>query len=91
VRLITAKKSRKMMATLVAISIVMTDTCVVLFNEIINTIFGESYAESGQILAIHTWALVFVFLGVGAAPWYIAEGLTTTPVIMASLGTSDKQ
>lgn len=80
-------KFGKLMAALVAISAVIAILISSFSNEIINIVFGESYAESSQILAIHTWALVFVFLGVGSAPWYIAEGLTTTPVIMALLGT----
>ncbi|NJM19372.1 MAG: flippase [Richelia sp. RM2_1_2] len=43
---------------------------------IITMIFGSSYAEAAIILRIHIWACIFVFMGVGASPWFISEGLT---------------
>lgn len=43
---------------------------------IITGLFGNEYAESGPILAVHIWAALFVFMGVGSSYWFIAEGLT---------------
>ena len=37
--------------------------------------YGQAYAGSGAILAIHIWAAVFVFIGVGMSPWFLNEGL----------------
>ena len=40
---------------------------------VVTLLFGESYAESGSVLAIHIWAAVFVFLGVASDKWFLAE------------------
>jgi PST family polysaccharide transporter len=53
----------------VAIAIPMT----FLSTPIIIALFGQAYAQSGQVLAIHIWASVFVFLGVASSQWFIAE------------------
>jgi len=49
----------------------------VLANPLIHLLYGESYSQAGSILAVHIWAAVFVFLGVGMGPWVINEGLTS--------------
>ncbi|MGE0011515.1 MAG: flippase [Azoarcus sp.] len=36
-------------------------------------VFGEAFAAAGPLLAIHTWAAVFVFLGVASSQWILAE------------------
>ena len=38
-------------------------------------LYGEEYREAGQVLMIHIWAGVFVFLGVASSKWFISEGL----------------
>lgn len=49
---------------------------VTLFSDwIILLLFGEAYQEAGQILMIHIWASIFVFLGVASGKWFIAENL----------------
>ncbi len=48
-----------------------------LSGTIITFLFGNEYVASGSILAVHIWASVFVFMGVGASYWFIAEGLTS--------------
>ena len=47
-----------------------------LSGAIITILFGKSYEGSAYILAIHIWTSIFVFMGVGTSPWFIAEGLT---------------
>ncbi len=37
-------------------------------------VFGSQYSTSGPILAVHTWATLFVFLGVAQGSWYIKGG-----------------
>jgi polysaccharide transporter, PST family len=39
-------------------------------------LFGDKYAESGAVLAIHIWTAVFVFTGVATSSWFVAENLT---------------
>jgi len=46
----------------------------VLSTPIVTLLYGEAFAESGQVLAIHIWAAVFVFLGVASNNWFLVEG-----------------
>ncbi|MGA7838437.1 MAG: polysaccharide biosynthesis C-terminal domain-containing protein, partial [Ignavibacteriaceae bacterium] len=45
-----------------------------LLSNTIILVFGSQYATSGPILAVHTWATLFVFLGVAQGSWYIKGG-----------------
>lgn len=36
-------------------------------------IFGSAYRAAGNILAVHVWATIFVFLGVASGNWFLAE------------------
>ena len=39
-------------------------------------LYGQGYQESGQVLVIHIWAAIFVFLGVSFGQYLLAENLT---------------
>lgn len=39
-------------------------------------LFGEAYQEAGQVLMIHIWAAIFVFLGVAFSKYLLTENLT---------------
>jgi len=41
--------------------------------QLVYLLYGDGYAESGPILAIHVWAGPFVFLGAALSRWLIAE------------------
>ena len=58
------------------LSIVLAVPMSFLSGTIITVLFGKSYEASASILAIHIWASLFVFMGVGTSSWFIAEGLT---------------
>ena len=58
------------------LSIVVAVPMSFLSGTIITALFGKSYEASASILAIHIWASLFVFMGVGTSSWFIAEGLT---------------
>ncbi len=49
-------------------------------------LFGPEYAGAGVVLAIHTWAAVFVFLGVARGPWILNEGLMTLSLYSTTAG-----
>ena len=38
-------------------------------------LFGEEYVAAADILIIHIWASLFVFLGVASSPWLVAQNL----------------
>jgi PST family polysaccharide transporter len=61
---------------LVWLSIVVAIVMTFISKPIIIMLFGDSYVESGTILAVHIWASVFVFTGVATSGWFIAENLT---------------
>ena len=41
---------------------------------LMRTLYGESYAGAGLVLAIHAWTAVFLFVGVAYSPWILNEG-----------------
>jgi len=57
---------------------------------VIGMLYGPEFADAGAVLAIHTWASVFVFLGVGQMPWDAAEGLTRLAMARTLMGAVSK-
>jgi O-antigen/teichoic acid export membrane protein len=55
----------------IAIALPMT----FLSDWVIELLYGQAYAGAGDVLMIHIWAGVFVFLGVARSPWLINENL----------------
>ena len=41
---------------------------------VVDLLFGGSFAEAANIIVIHVWSSVFVFLGVASGKWVVAEG-----------------
>lgn len=60
---------------LVLLSIGVALPMTFLSTPIVTLLFGEKYAESGAVLAVHIWATIFVSLGVSSGKWLIIEGL----------------
>lgn len=58
---------------IVAFVIVIT---VSLFSDwIIILLYGPAYAQAGDVLMIHVWTCLFVFMGFAGNKWYLAENL----------------
>lgn len=53
---------------------------------IFNTFYGQAYNGASTILAIHIWAAVFVFLGIGMSPWFLNEGLLKFTLLQTVAG-----
>jgi len=53
---------------------------------LVKTLFGSYYTEAGFILRVHSWALLFVFLGVARSRWLIAENLIQFNMLVTILG-----
>lgn len=68
----------------VAISIALPMTF--LSDWLITLLYGEAYRAAGQVLMIHIWAGVFVFLGVASSKWFISEGLQKYSTINTVFG-----
>jgi len=70
------RKIKKLLSLLFYFSVAITLTLTFLSGKIVVLLFGNEYAAAGSILAIHTWASIFVFSGVGTSSWFVAEKLT---------------
>lgn len=53
---------------------------------LITILFGEAYRDAGNILAIHIWSALFVFMGVAQGPWMINERLAKISLFNTSTG-----
>lgn len=53
---------------------------------IVTTLFGTAYAEAGNVLAIHIWTGVFVFIGVASGKWLLAENLQIFSFYRTAIG-----
>ena len=49
-------------------------------------LFGQAYAESAQVLVIHIWAGVFIFMRALLSKWLIAENLLYYSLVTQVLG-----
>ena len=55
---------------------------------VIYLLFGQAYQEAGQVLIIHIWAAIFVFLGVSFSNYLLAENLTKIAFQRTLLGAA---
>lgn len=66
----------------ILLSIIIT----LLSNWLISVLYGTDYSISQNVLLIHIWASVFVFLGVAFSKYLLAENLTKKSLYKAILG-----
>jgi O-antigen/teichoic acid export membrane protein len=57
-----------------------------LSNNIIKLLFGIQYQFAGNVLRIHIWASVFVFLGVATGRYLITENYTKISFLRTFMG-----
>jgi O-antigen/teichoic acid export membrane protein len=57
-----------------------------LSNNIIKLLFGIQYQFAGNVLRIHIWASVFVFLGVAIGRYLITENYTKISFLRTFMG-----
>ena len=62
-------------AVMIWVAIIIALLLTFVSNWVVTLLFGEAYREAGQVLAIHIWAGVFVFIGVASSKWFLSEGL----------------
>ena len=55
---------------------------------VIENTFGDNFVESHEILKIHIWGSIFVFLGVISGKWLVAEGLQVFSLYRVLLGAA---
>jgi len=69
------KRLQQLYNLMVIISLSIALPITFLYGWIVNLLFGQAYAASGVVLAIHIWTGVFVFLGVASGKWFLVENL----------------
>ncbi|MDF5731733.1 MAG: flippase [Rhizonema sp. PD38] len=80
------RRIEQLLRILALLSIVIALPMTFLSEIIITMLFGKEYAEAGQVLSIHIWASLFVFMGIGTSSWFIAQGLTHLSMYRTLLG-----
>lgn len=53
---------------------------------IMELLYGEAYSGAAEVLSIHIWAGVFVFLGVANSKWLLSENLQIFSIINTMIG-----
>jgi len=70
------KRLKNLYDLLVFISVPVAIVISFLATDIIALIYGNAYNGAGQMLSIHIWSGVFVFLGSASSQYLLAEGYT---------------
>ena len=53
---------------------------------VIRVLYGDAFSPAAEVLSIHIWAGVFVFLGVASGKWLLTENLQIFSTINTSIG-----
>lgn len=80
------QRIKKLMKSMLMFSIILSLFISLFSKYLVIQLFGVNYLEAVDILSIHIWASVFVFLGVAASPWFIAEQLTVYSFYTTAVG-----
>tara|TARA_R110001599_G_scaffold351822_1_gene584795 strand:+ start:130553 stop:131707 length:1155 start_codon:yes stop_codon:yes gene_type:complete len=79
-------RTAKLYDTLVLIACAIALPVSLFANHIIGFLYGNAFLGAGNILALHIWGAVFVFLGVASSNWFILENLQKMAFYRAALG-----
>jgi O-antigen/teichoic acid export membrane protein len=67
-----------------AVIVSMASTLLASFS--IKALFGSAFEQASDVLVIHIWASVFVFVGVASDKWLLTEGLQIYSAINGLIG-----
>jgi len=70
------KRFRQLYAFMIWLAISIALATSLLGEFVVSMLYGSAYVEAAQVLIIHTWSAVFVFLGVAFSKYLLAENLT---------------
>jgi O-antigen/teichoic acid export membrane protein len=60
---------------LISVSLLVALVMTFMSPWVVRSLYGDGYAEAGQVLSIQIWAGVFVTMGIARGPWVLSEGL----------------
>ena len=58
----------------------------IISDSLVEFLYGSEYSQTSNILTIHIWTGIFVFLGVSRSGWIIAENLQKYSTVYLSIG-----
>ncbi len=77
---------RRLYALMAWLAIVIALPMTFLSDWIIHLLYGEQYEQAGNVLMIHIWAGIFVFLGVASGKWFLSENLQKLSTVNTASG-----
>lgn len=82
------KRLQRYFSLMVGVALVITIPMVIFGPSLLTWkyLFGPNYAQAGEILIIHCWTLVFVFLGNASSNYLIAENLQKITLYRTLMG-----
>ena len=80
------QRLRELIRLLIVLSLLVALPMTFLSTAITTTLFGTEYLESGRILSVQIWAAVFVFMGIGSLPWFVAENCSYLALRITFIG-----
>ena len=80
------KRLQNLYDLLVGISVPVAILISLSANILINLLYGEQYAGAGDMLSIHIWSGIFVFLGSASSQYLLAEGFTMISFARTAVG-----
>lgn len=80
------KRMQRLYTFLIWVAIIVALPMTLLSKWLIMLLYGEAYLPAGQVLMIHIWAAVFVFMGVAFSKYLLAENLQTIAFQRTLLG-----
>lgn len=80
------KRLQKLMTAMVAIAYAIAVPMTLVSTPLVKLLFGDAYAASGPVLAVHIWSGVSVFAGITRESWMVTEGLGRFLLAMTIVG-----
>jgi len=69
------ERLQKLLSLLIWVAISLALIISLFSKHIIYFLYGEKFLEASSVLAITSWASLFVFIGVGTSQWFLTENL----------------
>lgn len=80
------RRLQRLYTVMVWIAIFVAFPVSVFSDELIGLLYGVAYEEASEILRLHVWASVFVFMGVASSKWLLSENLQLYSMLNTSVG-----
>ena len=84
--LLYSQRFQSLLNSLCSIAIAIAICTSFLAPYMILLLFGRAYEAADSVLAINTWAGVFVFIGVASGRWFLVENLQRLLIVRTILG-----